>query len=260
MIDLFNSSFKAVIDLLQAQESANDIEQKLNAQFAGEQFTVSNYRGEEIDLTVEAIHARPKFSPLEEPHGIAQVEGENLFTQLENERIQPTLKEKLRARIFGKWITIVRVRVEGGDAASIRPAGVSIGHITATTSMRYQGYDDNQRIQAPVSPIRVADTHDLQSDKLEIKIRYDGQIGNYAERIADSINLLQEIQDEMEYYATMYLLELHDSGKTLTDNEFSWPDKEQARNLGEYLFGQPINGDKLEYIVTKIKANITNRE
>jgi len=244
-----------VVDLLQAQESAKDIEQKLNAQFAGEQFTISNYRGEEVDLTVEAIHARPKFSPLKEAHGIAQVEGENLFTQLENERIQPTLKEKLRARIFGKWITFVRLRIAGGDAASIRPAGVSIGHITATTSIRYQGYDDNQRIQAPVSPIRVADTHDLQSDKLEIKIRYDGQIGNYAERIADSINLLQEIQDEMEYYATMYLLELHDSGNTMTDDEFSWPDDEQARNLGKYLFERPIDADQLEYIATKMKAS-----
>mgnify|MGYP006267054635 CR=1 FL=1 len=126
--------------------------------------------------------------------------------------------------------------------------------------MRYHGYDENQRTQAPVSPIRVADTHDLQSDKLEIKIRHDGQIGNYAERIADSIDLLQEIQDEMEYYATMYLLELHDSGKTMTNDEFSWPDDEQARNLSEYLFERSIKIDQLEYIATKMKANITNHE
>lgn len=127
MIDLIGSSFRAAIDLFQARESANDIEQMLNAQFTGEQFTISNYRGDELDLTVEAIHARPKFSPLEESHGVSQVEGENLFTQLEDERSQPTLKEKLRARIFGKWITTVRLRIEGGGAASIRPAGVNIG-------------------------------------------------------------------------------------------------------------------------------------
>jgi len=50
---------------------------------------------------------------------------------------------------------------------------LSLGHVTASTSIRYDGYDDRKLI-TPIPQIRVKETHDLQSDKLEMKIRYDG--------------------------------------------------------------------------------------
>jgi len=201
---LIGTAFGAIVDFLQHRESKADIEQELNAQFNGRRFSVSTYQNEEINLIVDAIHARPKFAPTEEAEGIARVEADHFFTQLETERTDPTLKERLRARILGQWITTVRLTIENGDVDSIRPPGLNLGYITVTTAMRYQGYDQSSRSVTPISPIRVADTHDLQSDKLEIKIRHDGPVGNYAERITDSIALLQEIQDNMEYYATIY--------------------------------------------------------
>jgi hypothetical protein len=247
------------MDVIRRRESAEDIERELNAQFNGKEYSVSNYQENDLDLTVETIHARPKFFPKEVDDGIANIEGDNLFTDLENEREDPTIKEKLWAMLTGQWITILRLNIDSGDAQTVRPPGLNFGHITATTSVRYQGYRETPHSMAPISPIRVADTHDLQSDKLEIKIQYNGSTGDYAERISDSIDLLQEIQDNMEYYATIYLLDFHDSGKKLNESGFSWPDKERAQYLSEYLFDHPVELDELEQFASEIKQNITNK-
>ena len=260
MITLIGSLLRGGIDVLRNRESADDIESELNAQFNGKQFSVSNYQGEEIVLTLEAIRARPKFCPMEEGRGVAQVEGNNLFTEVEKKRDDPKFREKLWAMVFRQWITIVRLKIDNGDAESIRPTGLNFGYVTATTSIRYQGYDDTPEFSRPISPIRVADTHGLQSDKLEIKIRYDGQIGNYAQRISDSIDLLQEIQDDMEYYGTIYLLDLHNSSRNPNEDGYSWSDEKRARDLSEFLFDHPVELGELERIASEMKSDINAQE
>lgn len=259
MIDLAASLFRAGIDFFLKKGSAGDVERELNTQFGGKEFSISNYQDEEISLVVEAIHARPKFFERELSNGITEVEGDNLFTKLEKERGDPTFKEKLLARLSGQWITILTLKIDNGDSEKICPPGLNLGYITATTSVRYQGYEDTSRPIAPISPIRVANTHDLQSDKLEIKIQYNESMGDYAERISDSINLLQNIQDEMQYYATLYLLDLHYSGKTSNGDEFSWPDEQKARELSNFLFDQPVDLDELEQVASEIKTDFIKK-
>jgi len=260
MIDLILPTIRGGIDLLSRRESAGDIERELNAQFHGNQYSISNYEGDEVEFTVESIHARAKFSPKKIGEGIDIVEGDNLFTNLEREREEPTVKEKLRANYTEKWITVLRLNIDTGDADVVRPPGLHLGYITAKTSICYDGYSETSPSKTPISPIRIGETHDIQSDKMEIKIQYNGSVGDYADRISDSIDLLTEIQNNMEYYTTMYLLDFHDSGKQFNGDEFRWPDEERATNLAEYLFDDSIDLTELEQYATQTKQKFTSSE
>lgn len=255
-VDLFTSLVRACTDVLLHKNTNEDVERDLNDQFLGESYTITSYLDETIELTIESINARPKYFPDGKRGEPRQVEANNFFTTLDENRSDNTFKEQFWAVFWNQWITVVRLGIDNGDAASVRPDGLPLGYVTTTTSTRFDGYGSTPEALLPISQVRVAETHELQPDKLEIKIQYNGSVGDYAARLTDAMDLLQEIQDNMDRYVLWFLLDFHDGGMSHDSGEFRWPDEERASALGEYIMDHPVELDVLERTIFDIKTSI----
>lgn len=236
---------------------SQDIERELNDQFTGREWGFTNYKSEEVTIKIESIAVRPKYSPKKYGKGVAKVEADYFFTDLENERSSPTFTEKVHAVFKDRWITVLRLDIQNGGADLIRPPGLNLNYVTATTAMRQGGtaLEEGKPID-PIPQMRIAETHDLQTDKLEMKIRYDGSVGEYNKRLSDAVDLVKHLQQDMDEYVIQYLLELHHSVQTSGGKGFKGPSAERASQLGEYLAGQPVELDLLEDKIRQIKEDI----
>lgn len=254
------ASLSILLDLVQNQETGQEIERDLNAQFSGRTWTLTNYKEEDVKIEIDSITARPKFLPQESVNGAQEVEVENIFTKYEDSRESPTFKERLSAVMKSEWITVVRLSILDGNAESLRPSGLNLGYATSTRSLRLPGeWPPGSRGIAPIPHIRVAETHEVQSDKLEIKIGYSGSIGEYGNRVSDAIDLLRDVQDDMEVYVFKYLLELHHSGQ-INNDEFAWPDRDQAMKLGSFFAGCSVDLDSLATVMDEFKSDLRTRD
>ncbi|MFC7130545.1 hypothetical protein [Haloferax chudinovii] len=256
LVNLFVSALKVSIDIARDQQTGREVEQELNTQFAGEEWEITNYDGKEVTLRVESVTVRPKYRPQSYDGGIEQLEFDNIFSSLETERSKATPRERFEAILKDRWITVLQLTIDGGSIEDVRPPGLSLGYVTSTKSIRFDG---QVPIDGPVSSIpqmRVAQTHELQSDKLEMKIRFDGSAGEYRRKVADGVDLLQNVQDEVDQYVLRYLLELHHAGK-VEDYDHTWPDEDKARKLGSFLAGYPVALDSLAEFMEQINADIT---
>ncbi|USZ73230.1 hypothetical protein [Natronosalvus halobius] len=253
--DFFLSASKVAIEALRDQKTGRDIEGELNRELVGEKWCFQNYNHEEACISVESVTVRPKYFPKKERKGISSVEADQAFTKLEQERSSPTMSERLNAVLKDRWITLVRFNIQNGDLTQIRPDGLPIGYMTSSTAMRYDGYK-KRKLMNPIPAIRAAETHELQSDKLEMKIRYDGSLGEYRNRLSDSVDLLKHIQTNMDGYVLQYLCELHHSIQVSDEKGFSGKSAERAQLLGEYLVGHPVDIDRFEEFIEQFKNHL----
>lgn len=258
--DLVLSFLNILLGILRNQRTRHDIERELNDQLSGREWSLTSYEGQDTTLRIESVTVRAKYFPREEGRGVEQVEGDNFFTKLENKRSNNTFRENLHAIIKNRWITIIRVNIDSGDADILRPPGLNLSYITATRSIRFTGQLPIEGSTLTSIPqVRIAQTHELQSDKLEMKVRYDGSVGEYSQRVSDAIDLLRDVQDDMDHYVLRFLLERHHSGK-IGEGEFSWPDEEQAEKLGEFLTGYPVDTDALAKRLEQLNEDMRKSE
>lgn len=254
---LLVSAGRVAIDSFRDQKMSQDIERELNAQFTGREWGFTNYNSEDVTIKIESIAVRPKYSPKKFGEGVAKVEADNFFTELENERSSPTFTERAYAVFKDRWITVLRLDLHDGGADLVRPPGLNLNYLTTTTAMRQGGsaLEQEQSID-PIPQMRIAETHDLQTDKLEMKIRYNGSVGEYNKRLSDAVDLVKHLQQDMDEYVVQYLLELHHSIQTAEGEGFKGPGAERAKQLGEYLVGQPVELDSLEDVIRQIKEDM----
>lgn len=255
LVNLLVSALKVTIDIARDQQTGHEVERELNAQFAGEEWVITNYEDENVSLKIESVTVRPKYRPQSYDGGIQQLEVDNIFSSLETERSKATPRERFEAILKDRWITVLQFAINSGSIEDVRPPGLSLNYVTSTKSIRFHG---QAPIDGPVSSIpqiRVAQTHELQSDKLEMKIGFDGSIGNYRRKVADGIDLLQNVQDEVDQYVLRNLLELHHAGK-VGDCDGPWPDEDRARKLGTFLAGYPVDIDSLAEFMEQINEEI----
>ena len=255
--NLLISAGRVAIDTLRDQKMINDIERELNGQFTGRRWEFANYRNEEVTISIESIAVRPKYFPKKTGTGVAEIEADNFFTNLGNERSSPTFTEKAYAVFKDRWITILRLEIENGGADLVRPPGLNLDYVTTTTAMRKGGsaLEESQPID-PIPQMRIAETHDLQSDKLEMKVRYDGSVGEYNKRLSDAVDLIKHLQQDMDTYVIRYLLELYHSVHGGGNSGFEGESEERAKQLGEYFVGHPIEIDSLENKLEKITEEL----
>lgn len=227
------------------------VESELNRQFGDREWSITNYRNEDVKLSVQSISVRPKYRPKGVHKGVEEVEGDHLFTHTGDENRTNTLLEKLSASFHNEWITKVQLHIENGNAESIRPSGIRLGYVMTRKTMHFDGYSRERQHFPPIPPIRVRPTHEFQNDKLEMKDRYDGKIGTYPQRLDEAIDFLDEIQDQMESLALIFLLDLHKKGERET-----WPDPERAATVGEYLYDEPVSLDALDEEFQTLKTEI----
>lgn len=243
------------------RDTGDAIEKELNERLAGEQWTIENYADEEVTLTVESITVRAKYSPQNEGRGIQQVEGENFFTDLENDRSAPTRLERVQAIVRNEWVSVVRLDIDGNDATCIRPPGLNLHYLSARTAMGTMTPDED--IPDSISEVpgmRVANTRAIQPDRLEMKIMYSGSVGAYRQAISGAIDVVTYIQAHMERYATWYLMELHHTSKMDSDDEFEWTDPERVAKVSEYLYGFVPNLDALAEELEDINDQLASND
>lgn len=231
---IISASGKAFLDTFRERDTARDIESNLNQQLAGESWDLDGYSGKTVELEIESISVRPKYRP--EKHGVARrVEVENSFCEYAAERETTTYRERFVAILNDRWVTKIRVKLNEGDAGDLEPEGANLHYLTSTRSVRYDGYQEREGV-FPVPAIRVAKTHDLQSDKLEIKTGFDGSVGEYRSRVNDAFSLLQDVQSNMDARVMAQLMDLYYSSRTQSEDGFTWRSEEQARQIGQFLF------------------------
>lgn len=243
------------------RDTGGSIERELDNRLAGEQWTFENYVGEDVTLTVESVTVRPKYSPQPEGGGIAQVEANNLFTSLEENRSKPNRIEQLQAIIHQQWISVVRLDIDEDNAKRIRPPGVSLYYLTTMTGLRSsvpnQGTSENI---SGIPGIRVANTREVQPDRLEMKVFHDGSVGDYRQRISGAIDILKHMQNNMDEFVSWYLMELHHSNKIDSEDEFTWDDPERVSKLCKYLYGFVPDLDTLADELEDINEQLINED
>ncbi|WP_188853811.1 hypothetical protein [Haloarcula argentinensis] len=247
--------------LASSRQTASEIDSKLNEQIAGKSWSISNYRGGQTTITINSITVRPKFSPRKVNAGVQEAEGENLFTEYENERRSATLFERLSAIVQNKWITVVRLEIDGGNAEMLRPPGLSLKYVTSREAVRFNSHPEvGVEEMFSVPAIRVVQPHDMGADKLEMKLPYEGSFGEYRRRISNSIDILKSIQAEPDLYVTRYLLELHHSSHHHSEgDEFEWANSEQVRKLGSFLIGEPVDLEALADHLDDMKRELQEK-
>lgn len=252
IVELIASASRVFLDVIVDRKTGFEIENDLNSRFRGNNWELTNFKGEPVELTVESIVVRPKYFPEEVSNGISKAEMDIGFTEYEKERAKPNAAERINAVFKNQWMTVVRLNIRGGDAGDIRPEGLNFGFAT----MRSPIVSDNDDIQIYHRQVRVAETHDLQSDKLEMKILFDGSVGEYTQHISNAIDVVKHIQENMDWHALVYLFEFHHSGKREQDSSSEWVPSERALKVGEYLVGRPIEPDQLKTFVQNMKAEV----
>ncbi|WP_440769657.1 hypothetical protein [Natronorubrum sp. DTA28] len=232
---------KVVADTILNRQTGSKIEKELNDHFNGWEKRITSYEGKPIKLEVESIAVRPMYWPKKLHGGILEAEAESYFTELEKERERSTVLERASAVTQGKWITVVRLNMEEGNAEDIRPDGLNLSFVTTKLSLSEVGRQ-----------IRVAETSEIQSDKLEVKIvHHTGDIAEYREEINDTMDLLEHVQENMKEHVIWYLLELYHSYDGGSDS--TWPDDEQARKLGGFLVDMPVTPEEVTAMVERVK-------
>lgn len=240
--NLATASARALLDTYRKRETADDIESTLNQHLADEMRMVKGHDGEQIELRIESVSVRPKYRKRQVEGGVYTGEINTVFDSYSEDRESATTLERFLALLNDRWITVVRLELVTGDVGDLEPHGGDLSYMTGRRALLYEGYSEGDRLPPT---IRVADTHEMQSDKLEIKIPFHGSVGEYRSRVADALDLLEDIQSNMKERMTLLLQELYQSNRFKSDGEFKWRDEERAQQIGEFVLDEPVDPDLL---------------
>jgi len=234
-----------LIELARSKRTGEQIERELDQHFGDFEAAIEGHSGETVRLQLESIRVRPQFHPKKVTDGVWKLESWDGFTEYDEARTKPTLRERFKAIREGNWITIVRFNIRDGDIDDIRPDGLNLRHNSTILSHREPGRQ--------IKPI---ETSTVQSDKLKLKIRYEGSMGEYRRQLSEAIDALRYIQRKMESSVLYFLIELLYQSQW-EDSDSTWGESEEnAEKLGEYLVGRKIDTDELAEIVTGLKENM----
>jgi hypothetical protein len=90
---------------------------------------------------------------------------------------------------------------------------------------------------------------DFESDKLEVKVPYDGEIGQYRQDLYAAIDRLESAQDEMETLAFYLLIQQYEHSRFESEGGFEWADKQTTTELRDFLYGDEPELDELAEII-----------
>lgn len=256
---LIVSGARATFDIIMDRRTGYRIENELHSDFRGESITFRNYKNNQVELSVESITVRPKYTPENQSSDVQQIEVDDIFSSLEDSRNSSSFSERFKAILTNHWITIVTLQIDTGELEDVCPPGLSLKRLSIMAAGTYSNEQDIDPIGFLTSPhVKGVETGEIHADKLKVKLPYSGSIGEYTEHITRAFDLIKRSQNQFQKYAFLQLLDLHHSHRSDHRNS-TWSDRERAEQLGEFIFDMPVDTNLLANTIEEFKEDMADK-